>query len=156
MFQLSFVQYTANKCLSRVFQTICEHIMTKMVQNRVHMQGFWKQPPLMPISRMANEYHHEFTRNMNITLDKTTMLICPCSGLLKTNSLVTPSPAYQRIKIFLIVFGVTCICLIGGQLTHLPVYHILMSINSGPVSYQSTCVLHDFLKQTLPKQIHVH
>ena len=42
------------------------------------------KPPLMPISRMAPEYHHEFMRIMNITSDKTTMFICPIIEQLKT------------------------------------------------------------------------
>ena len=57
--------------------------------------------------------------------------------------LICPAP---WITFIFWVFGV--VCQILGKLQHLPVFRMPMSIKSGTVSYQDTCVSHGFLNYT--------
>ena len=55
---------------------------------------------------MGPEYHHEFSRNMNITTDISTMLTCPISQLLKSNSPVTPALPLLSMNLDFLIFWI--------------------------------------------------
>ena len=66
--------------------------MSKIVRKPCPPVRIWEISPPEADFWMGAEYHHIFSRNMNITTAISTILTCPTSDLLKTICLVTPPP----------------------------------------------------------------